>query len=196
MAKKLGAAKKKKGMDGRDWAVIASYFVFFGFVIVLFMISREGNQKVKALEAQLEGLKSQESALKRANSASEKDLAAMRAKLEDSNAKMERERQEYDFVVGTSLEYAKKSELMMAIWEAIDKVRNVAMKSLVISKNEVNIEMITPSGVYLTDFIGTLYKRADLIQTIQVTETKQERSSTKEGEEVLVGKIKIIAKAG
>ncbi len=196
MAKKLGkAAKTKKGVDGRDLAVIGVYILFFVFVLILIFRSRTGNQKVEAMEKEFEAMKRQTTQLKRSNSASEKDLATSRSQMKDSEDKIARERQEYDFVVGTSLEYAKKSALMMAIWEAIDKVRSVALRSLNISKNEVTIEMITPSGVYLTDFIGTLYKRTDIIETVQVIETKQERSEVKEGEEVLAGKIKIVAKA-
>lgn len=195
MAKKLGkAAKAKKGLDGRDFAVFGVYGLFFVFVIILFIQSRSGNKKVEAMEADVENLKRQTTQLKRSNSAMEKELATARAQMKEADEKIAREKQEYDFVVGTSLEYAKKSALMMAIWEAIDKIRNVALRNVNISKNEVTIEMITPSGVYLTDFIGTLYKRSDIIETVQVTETKQEASEAKEGEEVLVGKVKIIAK--
>ncbi|MBT3786369.1 hypothetical protein HOF92_15450, partial [bacterium] len=105
-----------------------------------------------------------------------------------------REKQEYDFVVGTSLEYAKKNKLLMAIWEAIDKVRNVAIRDVTVEKNDVTLTMVTRSDVYLTEFMTELNKRKDLISTIRIKENKVEKLSKKSDQELLVGLLKIIAK--
>ena len=83
---------------------------------------------------------------------------------------------------------------MMAVWESIDKVRSVALRYISVEKNNVKLELFTQSDVFLTEFMSELNKRKDLIQTIQITETKTEKVGKKKDKEVLVGYVNIIAK--
>ena len=80
----------------------------------------------------------------------------MKIELDASESKYKREEEEYTFVVGTSLEYAKKNKLMMAVWESIDKVRSVALRYISVEKNNVKLELFTQSDVFLTEFMSEL----------------------------------------
>ena len=195
MAKKLGKKSAKKGFDKRDGAVVGCYLIFFIWIGIIVAQSMKGNKEVKDLETRLTQMTKRQNDVKKDNKALSKQLSKIKAEFEDSKAKFAREEEEYKFVVGTSLEYAKKNKLLMAVGEAIGIVRNVALKSVVVEKNDVVIEMLTQSDVNLTEFMTELNKRKDLIQTIQITETKTEKIGDKgKTKEILVGILKIVAK--
>ena len=156
--------------------------------------SREKNRLIKQQEAELSSLQTEKVTLSRKIKLLKKEVSEEKARVENSEVKLKREKQEYDFVVGTSLEYAKKTRILMAIWEAIDKVRNVAIKDVTVAKNDVTLNMVTRSDVYLTEFMTELNQRQDLVSTIRIKETKLDRSGKKAGEELLVGLMNIVAK--
>ena len=52
MAKKLGKKNKKKGIDGRDFAVIGGYVIFLFIIGFLYAQASSGNKEVKKLETQ------------------------------------------------------------------------------------------------------------------------------------------------
>jgi septal ring factor EnvC (AmiA/AmiB activator) len=158
------------------------------------MQGKKGQSEIKELEKRKVRIKKQLSDAKKQGKALSKELKTWRAKIEDSKNKLQREKTEYDFVVGTSLEYAKKNKLLMAIWEGIDEVRSVALKSVTVKQNSVALEMLSPSDVYLTEFMGELNKRKDLIDTIRIVETKIEKLDKKSTKELLFGRLDIVAK--
>lgn len=194
MAKRLGKKSKKKGLDGRDFGAIAGYLVFFSIIFMLYSQASIGNKEVKRLEADEKRVAKDLSSERRKGKKISKEKKQKKADLDDSDLKYKREADEYSFVVGTSLEYAQKYKLMMAVWEAIDKVRNVALRFISVEKNSVKLELYTQSDVFLTEFMGELNKRKDLIETIQITETKTEKVGVKKQKEALVGYIRIVAK--
>jgi hypothetical protein len=194
MAKKLGKRAGKKGFDTRDYLVIGGYVIFALWLVYLATTGREKNRLIKRQSSQITALEKERSTVNRKVKKMAKELSEEKARVENSAAKLKREKQEYDFVVGTSLEYAKKNKLLMAIWEAIDKVRNVAIRDVTVEKNDVTLTMVTRSDVYLTEFMTELNKRKDLISTIRIKENKVEKLSKKSDQELLVGLLKIIAK--
>lgn len=194
MAKKLGKRSSKKGFDARDYLVWASYLGLILWLTITATSGREKNRLIKQQESQLNSLQTEKNTLSRKVKLLDKELSEEKARLENSETKLKREQQEYDFVVGTSLEYAKKNRILMAIWEAIDKVRNVAIKDVTVAKNDVTLNMITRSDVYLTEFMTELNQRQDLVSTIRIKETKLERSAKQSNEELLVGLMSIVAK--
>ena len=194
MAKKLGKKNKKKGLDTRDFAVIGGYLIFFLIVGFLYAQASSGNKEVKKLEKQEAAVKKNLSKAKKASKDVAKRKKQMKIEMDASESKYKREEEEYTFVVGTSLEYAKKNKLMMAVWESIDKVRSVALRYISVEKNNVKLELFTQSDVFLTEFMSELNKRKDLIRTIQITETKTEKVGKKKEKEALVGYVNIIAK--
>ena len=194
MAKKLGKKNKKKGLDTRDFAVIAGYLIFFLIIGFLYAQASSGNKEVKKLEKREAEVKKNFSRAKLASKDIAKRKKKLKIELDASESKYKREEEEYTFVVGTSLEYAKKNKLMMAVWESIDKVRSVALRYISVEKNNVKLELFTQSDVFLTEFMSELNKRKDLIQTIQITETKTEKVGKKKDKEALVGYVNIIAK--
>jgi len=194
MAKKRGKKNQKKGIHGRDWASFGGYFVVLGFIAFLVLDGMKGSEEVKELEKRYETLKKQQTESKKQNKTLVKDLKQVRAEFENSKSKFKREEEEYKFVVGTSLEYAEKNKLLMAVWEAIGVVRNVAIRNIKVEKNDVTIEMFTQSDLYLTEFMAELSKRKDLVRSIQILETKTEKVGKKKDKEALVGYLKIFAK--
>ena len=194
MAKKLGKRAGKKGFDTRDYLVIGGYVIFALWLVYLATTGREKNRLIKRQSSQITALEKERSTVNRKVKKMAKELSEEKARVENSAAKLKREKQEYYFVVGTSLEYAKKNKLLMAIWEAIDKVRNVAIRDVTVEKNDVTLTMVTRSDVYLTEFMTELNKRKDLISTIRIKENKVEKLSKKSDQELLVGLLKIIAK--
>jgi Tfp pilus assembly protein PilN len=193
MAKKLGKRASKKGLDTRDYLVFGGYFFLF---VILIYFATTGRQKNLALKKQQTKIDNLEGNRKRAKSSVKrlgKKLATERERLRNSEVRAKREKQEYDFVVGTSLEYAKKNRLLMAIWEAIDKVQNVALRTITVEKNDISLSMVTQSDVYLTEFMTALNKRKDLIDTIRIKETKIEKADKKTGRQLLVGTMEIVA---
>tara|TARA_Y100000589_G_scaffold132599_1_gene126556 strand:- start:2077 stop:2805 length:729 start_codon:yes stop_codon:yes gene_type:complete len=194
MAKKLGKKNKKKGLDGRDFAVIGGYIIFVFIIIYLYAQASSGNKEVKKLEKQEAQVKREFSEAKKASKDIAKRKKQIKIELDVSESKYKREEEEYTFVVGTSLEYAKKNKLMMAVWEAIDRVRSIALRYISVEKNNVKLELFTQSDVFLTEFMSELNKRKDLIRTIQITETKTEKIGKKKEKEALVGYMSIVAK--
>ena len=194
MAKKLGKKNKKKGLDGRDFAIIGGYVIFFLIIGFLYAQASSGNKEVKSLEQQEAAVKKALSEAKKNSKAVAKRKKQMKIEMDASESKYKREEEEYTFVVGTSLEYAKKNKLLMAVWESIDKVRSVALRYISVEKNSVKLELFTQSDVFLTEFMSELNKRKDLIRTIQITETKTEKVGKKKDKEALVGYVNIIAK--
>ena len=194
MAKKLGKKNKKKGFDGRDFAVIGGYVIFLFIIGFLYAQASSGNKEVKKLEKREAEVKRDFSKAKKANKDISKRKKQMRVELDVSESKYKREEEEYTFVVGTSLEYAKKNKLMMAVWESIDRVRSIALRYIAVEKNIVKLELYTQSDVFLTEFMSELNKRKDLIRTIQITETKTEKVGKKKEKEALVGYMSIVAK--
>lgn len=194
MAKKLGKKSKKKGLDGRDFGVIAGYLVFFSIIFMLYSQASTGNKEVKRLEADEKRVAKDLSEERKRGKEISKEKKQVKVELDDSDLKYKREADEYTFVVGTSLEYAQKYKLMMAVWEAIEKVRNVALRFISVEKNNVKLELYTQSDAFLTEFMGELNKRKDLIETIQITETKTEKVGAKKQKEALVGYVQIVAK--
>ncbi|MCJ8345050.1 hypothetical protein MJH12_05885 [bacterium] len=194
MAKRKSKKGAKKGLDQRDYMVYGAYGLLVVFIIFSAFIGK-GSQKEKIkVENQRKLLKAEKSKIKKNSKKLEKELKLWRAKRDENKAKLKKEQNEYDFVVGTSLEYAKKSKLLMAIWESIDKVRNLAIASVTVAQNEVDITMHAQSDVYLTEFMSELNRRKDIIETIQIVESRIEVIDKKEGTEVLLGNLKIIAK--
>ena len=194
MAKKLGKRASKKGFDTRDFLVWGGYLLLILWLTLTATSSREKNRLIKQQEAELSSLQTEKVTLSRKIKLLKKEVSEEKARVENSEVKLKREKQEYDFVVGTSLEYAKKNRILMAIWEAIDKVRNVAIKDVTVAKNDVTLNMVTRSDVYLTEFMTELNQRQDLVSTIRIKETKLDRSGKKAGEELLVGLMNIVAK--
>ena len=194
MAKKLGKRASKKGFDTRDALVWGGYLLLILWLTLTASSSREKNRLIKQQEAELSSLQTEKVTLSRKIKLLKKEVSEEKARVENSEVKLKREKQEYDFVVGTSLEYAKKNRILMAIWEAIDKVRNVAIKDVTVAKNDVTLNMVTRSDVYLTEFMTELNQRQDLVSTIRIKETKLDRSGKKAGEELLVGLMNIVAK--
>jgi len=194
MAKKLGKRASKKGFDTRDYLVIGGYVIFALWLVYLATTGREKNRLINRQQTQIDTLNKDRTTLNRQVKVLSRDITEEKARVENSEAKLKREKQEYDFVVGTSLEYAKKSRLLMAVWEAIDKVRNVAIRDVTVAKNDVTMNMVTRSDVYLTEFMTEMNKRKDLVSTIRIKETKVERASKKSEEELLVGLLNIVAK--
>ncbi|PCJ18747.1 MAG: hypothetical protein COB02_09955 [Candidatus Cloacimonadota bacterium] len=194
MAKKKSKRNQKKGLDQRDYMVYGVYALLFLFIVFSAFVGK-GNQKEKLMvEAQKKALTKEKSKIKSNSRKLERELKVWRARRDESKSKLSKEKNEYDFVVGTSLEYAKKNKLLMAIWESIDKVRNLAIASVTVAQNEVDIVMHAQSDVYLTEFMSELNRRKDIIQTIQIVESRIEVIDKKVGKEVLLGILKIIAK--
>lgn len=194
MAKKKSKRNQKKGLDQRDYMVYGIYallVIFVGFS--LFVGKGNKAEKIK-VETTKKALEKEKSTIKKNSKKLEKDLKTWRARRDESKSKLSKEQNEYNFVVGTSLEYAKKTKLLMAIWESIDKVRNLGIASVTVAKNEVDITMHAQSDVYLTEFMSELNRRKDIIETIQIIESRIEVVDKKEGKEVLLGVLKIIAK--
>ena len=182
------------GFDTRDALVWGGYLLLILWLTLTASSSREKNRLIKQQEAELSSLQTEKVTLSRKIKLLKKEVSEEKARVENSEVKLKREKQEYDFVVGTSLEYAKKNRILMAIWEAIDKVRNVAIKDVTVAKNDVTLNMVTRSDVYLTEFMTELNQRQDLVSTIRIKETKLDRSGKKAGEELLVGLMNIVAK--
>lgn len=194
MAKKKSKRNQKKGLDQRDYMVYGAYALLVVFVGFSLFVGK-GNQAEKVkVEKQKALLEKEKKTIKKNSKKLEKDLKTWRARRDESKSKLSKEQNEYNFVVGTSLEYAKKTKLLMAIWESIDKVRNLGIASVTVAKNEVDITMHAQSDVYLTEFMSELNRRKDIIETIQIVESRIEVIDKKEGKEVLLGNLKIIAK--
>ncbi|MCO4781172.1 MAG: hypothetical protein KC646_02515 [Candidatus Cloacimonetes bacterium] len=194
MAKKRAKKNQKKGLDQRDYMVYGVYVLLLFFVGFSLFVGK-GNKSEKAkVEKTKKTLEKEKSKIKKNSKKLEKELKTWRARRDESKSKLSKEQNEYNFVVGTSLEYAKKTKLLMAIWESIDKVRNLGIASVTVAKNEVDITMHAQSDVYLTEFMSELNRRKDIIETIQIVESRIEVVDKKEGKEVLLGILKIIAK--
>ena len=71
---------------------------------------------MKKLEKQEAAVKKNLSKAKKASKDVAKRKKQMKIEMDASESKYKREEEEYTFVVGTSLEYAKKNKLMMAVW--------------------------------------------------------------------------------
>ncbi len=193
MAKRLGKRAQKKGLDNRDYLVFGGYFLLFVMLVYLATTGRQKNLALKKQQSEIDSLETNRRTAKASVKRLSKKLATERERLRNSEVRGKREKQEYDFVVGTSLEYAKKNRLLMAIWEAIDKVQNVALRSVTVEKNEISLSMVTQSDVFLTEFMTALNKRKDLIDTIRIKETKTEKADKKTGRQLLVGFMEIVA---
>ena len=194
MAKKLGKRNKKKSLDGRDFAVFGGYIIFFLIIGFLYAQASSGNKEVKKLEKEEATIKKELKRLKAKKKELDRDKKETNINLSRSKNDLKKQEQKNSIVTGTSLDYAKKNKLLMAAWEAIDKVRNVALRKISIEENAVKLELFTQSDVFLTEFMSELHRRKDLIETIQIKETNTEKVGIKKDKEVLVGYIDIEAK--
>lgn len=194
MAKKLGNKSKKKGLDGRDFASIAGYLLFFGVILVLYVQASSGNKEVGELEKEERSVNKRLIEIIEQSKKSEKQKKKVKVDLDLSEQMLKKQEQQFKIVTGTSLEYAKKNKLMMAVWEAIDKVRNVALRYISVKENQVKLELYTPQDIFLTEFMSELNKRKDLILSIQISKTELEKMGDKKDKETLVGYFNIQAK--
>jgi predicted RND superfamily exporter protein len=194
MAKKIGKKAQKKGMDQRDWIVIGLYVLLFVLLIVLIIHASSGSKEVELLSQKADRMSANHNEVKRNIKQLEKQIKSMKATVENSQSKVDREKKDYEIVVGTSLQYAKKNKLLVAIWEAVSQVRSMALEEVKISKNELHLNVIADSDMIITDFIGKMHERKDLVESILPGEMKREKKGKKSTKEYLEGEIKIIAK--
>jgi hypothetical protein len=196
MAKKLGKKAQKKGMDTRDWIVIGLYVLLFTVVGFLGYRTSVGTKGVDAEKKKLADIEKAMKNVKNSLKSLKKQTKSIDSSLSNSRAKLEKEKRDYEIVVGTSLAYAQKSKLLAAIWESISTVGSMALKKVKMSKNQIELEVIAESNAVITEFVGEMYKRKDLVSSILPGEVKREKKGGKKGlgKEVLFGSIKIEAK--
>jgi F0F1-type ATP synthase membrane subunit b/b' len=194
MAKRIGKRAAKKGLDQRDIIVISCYFLLFIILIFLFMNTKSGQKDIDVLKAREQEIQQEIRNVDNQVRSADMQLRTHKATLENSRAEVEKERADYAIVVGTSLEYAKKSQLLTAIWDAISRVRGLALTKVQIAKNDVNVEVLAQTDTVITEFVAELNKRRDLIDSIQPGQIEREKGAKGATEQFLTGEVKIIAK--